>query len=222
MADAMDLLKDDDDEPRTRRARTAAEARAKARRCPTCGSLVPQGMSLCNRCGLDLESGKQIDLMEDLVPVAGPRRGQTPVGVWFVGLLAMALSVIFMIISLIKASNGQTGYLFLLAVCAFGAYAGIQFLRSKSVKLLFVALTLGALVNVVALIVLPIYSASIELDVKEHQINPNAVDEQDIVISNMADRLDVNELTWGIAVLVAYGAISTYLFSPPVRRHFSV
>src|SRR2546429_591121 len=46
----------------------AAEARAQARRCPTCGGVVPAGMSLCQTCGLDLETKTRVSLDDDLAP----------------------------------------------------------------------------------------------------------------------------------------------------------
>ena len=33
-------------------------------------------------------------------------------------------------------------------------------------------------------------------------------------------RLDMNELSWGIAILVTYAAVSLYLNSPSVHRYF--
>ena len=47
----------DDGPKKSARRPSAAEGRSKARRCPTCGGVVPAGMSLCSTCGLDLETG---------------------------------------------------------------------------------------------------------------------------------------------------------------------
>ena len=218
-ADPMALFKDDP--PVTRRKPLPGDARSKARRCPTCGSVVPQGMSLCGTCGLDLDTGTRVDLVEDIETVAGPRRSSgPPIGVIVVGGLSIAVAVIFGIISLLQWQKGDNGYVFLLMVCLFGIYAAIQFLRSRTTRLLLVALTLGAMVDVVVMMILPVYYASIQVDIREQAPDPNAVDAEAIAIGNISDRLDTNKLSWGIAILVCYAAVSVYLNSPPVKRYF--
>ncbi len=218
-SDAMSLFQDD--APTTpRRNRNLAEGRAKARRCPTCGTVVPQGMSLCGTCGLDLDTGARVDLMEDIDPTPTIRRAGPPIGVWMVGLISMAAAVIFSIISLVKMSAGESAYALLLCVCLFGVFAAVRFLQSKSVRLLLIALTLGAFVNVVALLILPIYNASMHVDVQERKIDVTSVEDENIKISNVADKLNTTELSWGIAILVTYAAVAVYLNSPPIRRHF--
>jgi hypothetical protein len=218
-ADPLSLLKP---EPQVRRKPNAAESRAQNRRCPTCGGIVPRGMSLCNTCGLDLETGTRIDLTEDLDVIPAPPRQVGPtIGGWIVGGLSICASVIFSIVSLIQWSAGEPGYLFLIPVCFFGVYAAVQFLRTKSVKLLIVALTIGVGVDVVALIVLPVVVAftSVE-EVKNTQPGQDA----DIAFLNPAEQLEKSggqrKLTFGIMLLVAYAAVSVYLNSPGVRRQF--
>jgi hypothetical protein len=218
-ADPLSLLKP---EPEVRRKPNAAEGRSKARRCPTCGGFVPQGMSLCNTCGLDLETGTRIDLTEDLDTIPPPPRNLGPtIGNWIVGGLSICVSVIFSIVSLIQWSAGAPGYLFLIPVCLFGVYAAVQFLRSRSVRLLIVALTIGVGVDVVALIVLPVADAftSVE-EVKNAQPGQDA----DFAFLNPADQLEKSggqrKLTFGIMLLVSYIAVSVYLNSPGVRRQF--
>jgi hypothetical protein len=218
-ADPFSLLKP---EPEVRGKSTAAEGRAKARRCPTCGSIVQRGMSLCNTCGLDLETGTRIDLTEDLDTIPPPPRNFGPtIGGWIVGGLSICASVIFSIVSLIEWSAGQPGYLFLIPVCLFGVYAAIRFLQSKSVRLLMVALTIGVGVDIVALIVLPVVTAfsSVE-EVKNNQPGQDA----EIAFLNPADQLEKSggqrKVTFGIMLLVSYIAVSVYLNSPAVRRQF--
>jgi hypothetical protein len=179
-------------------------------------------MSLCNTCGLDLETGTRIDLTEDLDVIPAPPRQVGPtIGGWIVGGLSICASVIFSIVSLIQWSAGEPGYLFLIPVCFFGVYAAVQFLRTKSVKLLIVALTIGVGVDVVALIVLPVVVAftSVE-EVKNTQPGQDA----DIAFLNPAEQLEKSggqrKLTFGIMLLVAYAAVSVYLNSPGVRRQF--
>jgi hypothetical protein len=211
-ADPMALLRE---EPAPRRKPMAAEARAQARRCPTCGGVVPRGMSLCSTCGLDLESGQRIDLTEDLTMPAPIRRQEVPIAAWIVGGLTIFASVLFAIISLIQWSRGETGFIFLLVVCLFGVYAAVQFLRARSLKLIIIALTLGVAVDIVVMIILPVVVA-----LSDVQVNEAAPGEDGPVIHSVNERLDQNKLTWGIMIVVSYAALALYLNSPPVRRRF--
>jgi serine/threonine-protein kinase len=52
---------------------SAAEARARARRCMICGGVVAAGTSICPSCGVDQEMGMRIGLEEDQAPLAPPR-----------------------------------------------------------------------------------------------------------------------------------------------------
>lgn len=212
-ADPMALLRGDDDAP-SRRRPLAAEARAQARRCPTCGSVVPRGMSLCSTCGLDLESGTRVDLTEDLEVHAPIRRTEIPIGSWVVGGLSIFVSFLFALISLIQwQKEDQVGYLLLLPVCLFGIFASVQFLRVKSFKLLLIALTLGVAIDIVAMIILPVALALSEVEV---QHNPG----EDAAIQSVNERLDTTKLSWGVALIFSYIAVAWYLNSPPVRRRF--
>ncbi len=210
-ADPMALLRDD---PPGRRKPMAAEARSQTRRCPTCGGVVPRGMSLCSTCGLDLESGRRIDLTEELDAMPAPlRRSAPPIGAWVVGGLSIFMSVLFSIISLIQWSKGETGYLFLLVVCLFGIFASLQFVRGKSLKQLVIALTLGVGINVLAMIILPVYTAVADVEVDQQAADGPA-------IRSATERLDTQKLSWGITIVVGYAAVVLYLNSPPVRRRF--
>jgi predicted nucleic acid-binding Zn-ribbon protein len=113
------------EKPGATRRQSAAEARARARRCPTCGGVVPAGMSLCNSCGLNLETGLRIDLDEDLAPAPLIRSAGTPLGVSIIGGLVFLGSVILTLVSLIQASRAEegTGFLLLTLVFGFGIYA---------------------------------------------------------------------------------------------------
>ena len=62
------------------RGQRGAEARAQARRCSSCASIVPAGLSLCSRCGLDLDTGVRhapMEIYDDEMPVA-PRAATPP------------------------------------------------------------------------------------------------------------------------------------------------
>jgi hypothetical protein len=209
-ADAADLFRED---APVRRKPTHAEGRMRDRRCPTCGGVVPRGMSLCSTCGLDLETGQRIDLTEELEIPAPPRRPAPPLGAYVVGGLSIFVSLLFALISLLQWSKGETGYLFLLVVCLFGAFAATQFLRGKSLRLLFVALTLGVAIDIVAMIILPVVMAVSNVEVN-HQ------DPEGPAIQSATERLDTQKLSWGVAIVVGYAAVTLYLNSPPVRRRF--
>ncbi len=205
-----------------KRRQGAAEARARARRCPTCGGVVPAGMSLCNSCGLNLETGQRVDLDEDLAPPPMIRTAGAPMGVSIIGGLGFLGSIILAFITLIRALKADegTGFFLLMLVCVFGIFASVQLLRGKSVKLMLIALSLGALINVVALIALPIFDANSATTIVRGEVTPDS-DDEGLVIQSVTERLDMQRITFGILGLVAYAAVSVYLTSPPVRRHFS-
>jgi len=180
-------------------------------------------MSLCNSCGLNLETGLRIDLDEDLVPAPLIRSAGTPLGVSIIGGLVFLGSVILTLVSLIQASRADdsTGFLLLSLVFGFGIYASVQFLRGKSVKLMLIALSLGVLINMVAMIALPIFVAYSEAPIVRQEVAPDSADEEGLVIQSVTERLEMQRLTLGILGLVGYAAISVYLTSPSVRRHFA-
>jgi len=210
------------EKPGAKRRLSAAEARAQARRCPTCGGMVPAGMSLCNSCGLNLETGQRIDLDEDLIPPPMIRAVGTPMGVSIIGGLGFLGSIILAVITLVQALRAEagTGFFLLLLVCIFGIYASVQFLRGKSVKLMLIALSLGALINIAAMIALPIFEANNATTIVHNEVAPDS-DDEGFVIQSVTERLDMQRITLGILGLVTYAAVSVYLTSPPVRRHFT-
>jgi phage FluMu protein Com len=228
ITDAESLLQDDEGVVVKTPRRGGAEARSAARRCPTCQSVVPAGMSLCNRCGLDLDTGKrtQIDELFDVEPVA-PRRASTPIGVLLLGGLSMVSALIGMVLALYFAGRVETsqyGYLSLALVGAFGVYAAVEFLRGKTAKLLVVALLIGALVVAVGMIVMPFVSAS---DLPETVGTGVVIDAFDaeteaIQIESFRDRIQPYKtlIYCGILLLLIDAAALYYMTTPGVRRHF--
>lgn len=219
VADAAALFREP--APAPRRV-SAAEQRSKARRCPTCGGVVPAGMSLCSRCGLDLETGTRIDVMETLEgPPAPPRPSGPPLGVAIVGGIALLAAAILGIASFLNYSRGQGGdyrwgFLLLALICTFGVFAAVQFLRGKTAKLLIITLMLAAPVDVVAMILLPIFQAG-----EAQTVNPlkAAPGEDEPTIVPITQKLDHRQLTWGIVILLIDAAVLIYLFTPQVRRY---
>jgi hypothetical protein len=161
------LMNDEDDAPRKPKAPetaddlfgddpapkkpTIAQSRQSARRCPTCSGVVPKGMSLCQRGGLDLDTGQRHEVEdiygddeEYVAPLSAP---SIPISVWLVGLLAIVASAILGVLALIDL--GGFGGLSMALVCVLGMFGGIQFLRGKSTKPLIVALLIGAFVDLV-------------------------------------------------------------------------
>ena len=216
-ADALALFQD---EPKSNRKVTGAEARAKTRRCPSCGGVVGVGMSLCNTCGLDLDTGQRVaplDVFDDDMP-AVQRAESPPLGVLFIGSLSILTNVLLAIISLVAARSQGTGMLCLMVIWLFGIYASVQFLRRKSIRPLFLALGLGAGIGVVYLIALPIWDANVGPGVESRvdflTPTPDPADPDAPQVRNLADQLDMRKITWGIAMLLSYAALSVYLNSP--------
>lgn len=217
-ADALMLF--DEKKPAPRR-KLAAEARAQARRCPTCGGVVPIGMSICSSCGLDLESGTRVQLDDDLMPEA-PRRIQgPPIAVTVIALVSLLGSLILGAYAAVQYFvQGVEGCQYFIPLCLFGGFAAVQLLRGRTAKLLIVALTLGAMIDVVALIAMPIFIANQEAKVVA--VAPNPADEMDaanIAIEPITERLDSQKLGLGIAILLLYAAVSAYLASPSARSN---
>ena len=160
-ADALALFQD---EPKSNRKVTGAEARSKARRCPSCGGVVGIGMSLCNTCGLDLDTGQRVvplDVFDDELPEA-PQSEIPSLGLLFVGGLSFMANLLLSVATVVAYTKGQgTGMLCLLVVWFFGIYASVQFLRRKAIRPLFLAHGLGVGIGVVYLIVLPIWEVNV-------------------------------------------------------------
>ncbi len=208
-----------------------AEARARARRCMTCGGVVAAGTSICPSCGVDQETGVRIDLDEDLVPPPPPRPAGPPIHIAVTGFLSGLAAIILLVLALIQSVRGgsgviQYGWLCLALVSAFGIYGAIQFYIGRSTKYLMLALTLGVFVDVVSLIALPIVQANfVDQDVvvrhERPKDDPDALDEEDVEIKSVRERIDQQKIATGLTVIVIYALLSIYLMSPPVKRHFA-
>ena len=224
VGDAMALFQD---EPKSNRKVKGAEARAQARRCSSCSSIVPAGMSLCSKCGLDLDTGQRVaplEIYEDEVPVSH-HMATPPMGVLIVGSLCSVGFLLLAMISVVQWGRGTQGSQFLLVIWMFGLFGGVQFLRRKSIRPIFLALSLAIGVGSVYLIALPIYYANMppELAPTETTSLTNVVDDFDIdtpKIKSIAESLDLNRITWGIGSLLSYAALAVYLNSPSLRRQF--
>ncbi len=227
VSDAEALLR----EPTVRKKKsTGAEARAQARRCVTCGGIVPKGMSICAACGVDQDTGMRVGLDDDLVMPPPPAATGPPLHIAITAFVCGLISVLLLVLSLIQSVRGQAGmvqygWLCLALVSAFGVYGAIQFFLGRSAKYLMLALTLGVFVDAMSLIALPIYQATFAdqeaIVTKVTKKNTaDSLDLEDVQINPVTDRLDLQKIEGGLVVILLYVLLSIYLMSPPVKRYF--
>jgi hypothetical protein len=223
VSDAAALFRDDAGH---RRRPGAADVRARARRCSNCGGLVPQGMSICVSCGVDQETGMRVGLEDDLAPPPPPPPSGPPIHVAVVGGLLGVGALILFVLSLVNSVHGAQGWenygwLCLAAVSAFSIFASVQFIRLKTIKLLMVALTLGVVINLLAMISKPLILAFYaDADQVVSPVHTDDPDDSGMQIKPFEDRLDTRSLSIGITFLVIYAILSVYLMSPAVKKPF--
>src|SRR4051794_10265329 len=210
VSDAEALLQDD---PALRRKKTGAEARARTRRCTKCGGAVPMGMSICVACGVDQETGLRVGLEDDLAPPPAPPATGPPLHIAIIGFLCGLASSVLLVSALIQSIRDepgatQYGWLCLALVSAFGIFGAIQFYIGKSPKYLMLALTLGVLVDLLALIALPIYQAYFpdqgRVVINRDPVKPGglkAADEEDVVIKPRVEQMDHFKINSGLILI---------------------
>jgi phage FluMu protein Com len=210
-----------------RRRTTAAEARRMARRCTHCGGVVPQGMSICESCGTDQETGMRVGLADDLAPPPPPPPKGPPVHVSIAGGLCITGSLILLILAIIKSVQTEStiallSWLGLGVVSAYGIFSAVQFVRGKSAKHLIVALTLGVVVDVMTLIALPLAEPFLQDQEKiVSTVVPKDADESPMVIRPFEERIkhDLPKIMVGIGLILVYAVFSLYLISPSVKKY---
>lgn len=213
------------DEPKSNRRLKGAEARLQARRCTSCSTVVPAGMSLCSRCGLDLDTGQRhtpLDIFEEEMP-ATRQAPLPPLGVLMVGSLCSIGFLLLATIALVKWLQGGQGYQCLLVVWLFGLYAGAQFLRRKAIRPILVALSLAVGIATVSLIALPIYNANYpQVTVGDDSgfSAPQGEVSESTLIKPLEERLDLKQIYFGVGSLLSYAGLAVYLNSPGLRRQF--
>ncbi len=124
-------------------------------------------MSVCVSCGVDQETGLRVGLDDDLAPPPPPPLSGPPVHVAVIGGLLGVAAITMLIFSLARSVGGpgglqNYGWLGLAIVSGFGIFATVQFVRLKTAKLLMVALTLGVVIDLMAMIALPLIQANLE------------------------------------------------------------
>jgi hypothetical protein len=203
---------------------TAADARARARRCSNCGGVVPQGMSICASCGVDQETGLRVGLEDDLAPPPPPPPSGPPLHVSIIGGLLGVASLTLLILSLVRSVGGEGGWqnygwLCLAVVSGFSMFATVQFIRLKSAKLLLIALTLGVVIDLMTLIAMPLIEASWGVEpVAITTPHPEDPDDAGVKITPFEDRLNMQSMTLGVVFLVLYAILALYLMSPAVKK----
>jgi hypothetical protein len=181
-------------------------------------------MSICATCALDLDTGKRVGAGlddDEMMPEIPVRQDGPPIHAIAVGGTLLLGSAILAVVSMVQWLRGEPGWMYFVPVCLFAVFASVQFLRGKTARLLLVALTLGAMVDVVALIALPVYYANMETTVLERMPTEDDPEAAAVRIVSVAERLDQEKLTTGVVILLAYAGVVTYLVSPPVRRYYA-
>jgi hypothetical protein len=219
------------EQPARRKKLSTAEARAQGRRCITCGGFVAPGTSICPSCGVDQESGMRIDLDDDLAPPPPRVSFGPPIHIVVTGILCGLAGLVFLVLALIwsvrcEPGISQYGWLCLALVSAFGIYGAVQFYLGKSPKYLMLALSLALLADVVALIFVPVYLANyaddnIVVANVAPKDDPADLDQENVTIKGVPDRLDMDKIKGGLAGIAVYVLLSIYLMSPPVKKHFA-
>ncbi len=220
-ADAAGLFADP--APSVRRI-TAAEARAKGRRCTHCGGYVPQGMSICTTCGTDQETGMRVGLEDDLAPPPPPPAQGPPLHISIIGTFCAAAAVILLVLAVVESVRQQpileyVCWITLALVSGFGIYAAVAFIRGKSVKLLMLALSLGVVVDLMTLIALPLIEANFADQVIDLNAKSTDIDDAPVKIKPLEERLDARRIQAGVGLLLVYAFLSLYLMSPPVKKY---
>jgi hypothetical protein len=208
------------------RARSAADARSKGRRCTHCGGFVPQGMSICTACGTDQETGMRVGLDDDLAPPPPAASQGPPLHISIIGTFCVAAAVVLLILAIVQSVTEQSRleyfcWISLGLVSGFGIYAAVEFIRGKSVKLLMLALSLGVVVDLMTLIALPLIQANFVAP--EILVDRNAkssdLDDAPVKIKPLEERLDARRIQAGAGLLLVYAFLSLYLMSPPVKKY---
>lgn len=168
----------------------------------------------------------RVGLEDDLAPPPPPRPSGPPIHIAVTGGLLGVASMILLLLSLIRSVGGGEGvitygWLCLAIVSGFALYAVVQFIRLKSAKLLMVALTLGAVINVLTLVIMPLAQANFaDAENVVTIVGPqdNDPDSPGVQIKPLEDRINTRRITLGISFLILYALLSVYLMSPAVKR----
>ena len=208
-----------DEDAAPRRKETGGDAKKKARRCPSCSGVVPIGMSLCQHCGLDIDTGRREnvdEMLDEEAAPAGPAAKGPPIGIALIGSSTLLISGILAIFSMVKLP--PNGAVPMALVCLFGVFASVQFLRGKTAKLLLAALLIGGVIDIIGLVIMPAWQAN--------QVAPEvtgdltSVDDEDVEVKPLDQRIDFDKLMMGLVILGVDVAVLIYISTAGIKRHF--
>lgn len=228
-SDALALFREDST---PKKPASAPKIRPKARTCDTCDTFIPIGTTVCPRCGTDAELGRPLvvqEIVDEIPGYAQTAEAGIPAGVFLIGSLTLMASLVLALITLIALSG--LGAIALGMLCLFGIFASIQFLRGKSARLLLLALGLAAAVDVVALMVLPVWQATeVAAAPVEIPAPRTPADEEPVATEEEPKTESLNQvlsengantkLAWGILLLLVDAGVMVYLSTAGIRRHF--
>ncbi len=181
-------------------------------------------MSLCGQCGLDLDTGETVDLEVELdeAPPPEPVEAGPPAIILVIGLLALVAGLFLAILSIIRLEG--LGAICLAILSLFGAFAAVQFLRGQTLKLMVVALMLGAGVDLVAMIVMPVMEAEVKSGVDDpvtgDGVSADPVETDNAVPKPLSERIDTTKLTIGVLIFVVDAVLLVAVTSTGVRAYF--
>ena len=137
--------------------------------------------------------------------------------------MASLTASIFALVIAQRPDSSQFGFICLALIGAFGMYASVQFLRGSSMKLLAVALMLGAIIDILGMVFLPIYQASRDREGMRSQVSITDVMEDRVMIPSMPELLEphMNTIYAGIVILLVIAAALYYLSLPATRDKFN-
>lgn len=228
-ADAAALF--DDDPVLDKRKKSAAEAKRESRRCSACGRTVPRGMSLCEACGLDQDTGQRYEVVDEELYDEAPQyavEAGPPATVILIGIVALAASGCLAILTMLYLTFW--GLILLLPVCLFGLYSAIQFLRGKALKAMILSLMLAGGVDLVVMIILPIAMAEEEVIPEASEGNglePSKPSSDgttqvtgEVQVKPLTERIDSTKITLGVVFFVLDAVMLIAISTPGVRRYF--
>lgn len=231
MADARLFFEDSEETPAPKPA--GASARMRPRPCPVCRHMVPAGMSICAECDTDVETGQRVTIaVEEVVEEldeAPPEADDQPIAIYIVGSLTLVASVVLGVLTLVNLEG--VGAISLFIICLFGMFASIQFLQGRSVKLLMITLAFAAAVDVIGLVVMPIWQMNESPQLPGAAVaageEPGAADAFDDDMprvvplqKQLRDSGAMNKISAGIAILALDAALFVFLCSTGVRDRF--
>lgn len=196
-------------------------------------------MSLCENCGLDLDTGVQYDVVDEPIYDEPPPQvvydTSPPATVILIGILALAVSLVLAVLALVHLTGIRL--LLLIPICLFGVFSAVQFLRGKSLNLMIVSLLLAGGVDLVVLVVLPIVLAeeaepSALEDGADEAVAPKPAAEHPagdaegteppagVKVKALTERIDYTKMTFGIVIFILDALMLFSLSLPGVRSYF--